>query len=252
MSKITKAFVLLSGGIDSSTCLAIAIRDCGARNVKAISIDYGQRHIREVQAARDVAGILNVKHELHEIIGIPKVMLTDKNAVVPNISYQEIQGVSPTYVPFRNGQLISRIAGIAAHEVEQLNKNRSFDHGDLVPPTYDGAIYFGAHAEDAAGDAYPDCRLDFVGAMAAAVYIGTYHSVRLKAPLIEMYKDEIVEKGESLSVPWGLTWSCYKGETFHCGLCPTCRARKAGFRKASVFDPTEYQNIRDDRERSSL
>jgi 7-cyano-7-deazaguanine synthase len=243
MSGITKAFVLLSGGIDSSTCLAIAVRDCGVRNVKAISIDYGQRHQREIQAAKEVANALHVKHETHQIIGIPKVMLTDPTAEVPNISYQEIVGVSPTYVPFRNGQLISKIAGIAAHEVKQARENQRRDYAEGTIDTIselDGAIYFGAHAEDAAGDAYPDCRLDFVGAMAAAVYIGTYHDVRLRAPLIEMYKDEIIEKGTFLNVPYELTWSCYKGGAYHCGVCPTCRARKAGFVKAEVIDPTEY------------
>ena len=238
-----KAFVLLSGGIDSSTCLAFAIRDCGSEHVKAISIDYGQRHQREIQAAKEVASALHVAHETHQILGIPKVMLTDPTAEVPNISYQEIQGVSPTYVPFRNGQLISKIAGIAAHEINQARKKQKDDYvlGAIdIFRNIEGAIYFGAHAEDAAGDAYPDCRLDFVGAMAAAIYIGTYHDVRLKAPLIEMYKDEITERGTRLNVPYSLTWSCYKGEELHCGICPTCRARKAGFVKAEVRDPTEY------------
>lgn len=242
---VTKAFVLLSGGIDSSTCLAYAVRDCGAGNVKAISIDYGQRHQREIEAAKEVASALHVAHETHKILGIPKVMLTDPEAAVPNVSYQEIVGVSPTYVPFRNGQLISKIAGIAAHEINQFRQRARDDFAVGKIHTIDafvGAIYFGAHAEDAAGDAYPDCRLDFVGAMAAAVYIGTYHDVRLKAPLIEMYKDEIIEKGTTLFVPYELTWSCYKGEALHCGVCPTCRARKAGFDKAEVIDPTEYAN----------
>jgi 7-cyano-7-deazaguanine synthase len=230
-------YVLLSGGVDSSTCLAFAIRDCGRENVKAISIDYGQRHIKEMDQAKKVAAYFSVPHEVHPIIGIPKAGLTDHNAYIPNASYSELQGVSPTYVPFRNGQLISRIAGIASHEVESTNMNK-FASDD---PNWEGRIYFGAHAEDAAGDAYPDCRLDFVGAMAAAVYIGTYHLVRLNAPLISMYKDEIVQAGEKMHVPWHLTWSCYKGEEKHCGICPTCRARKDGFKKAGVKDPTEYQ-----------
>lgn len=234
----TLGFVLLSGGIDSSTVLGFAVRDCGRGNVTAISVDYGQRHKKEVEQATKVASYFSVTHEIHELIGMPKVMLTDKNAVVPDISYQEIVGVSPTYVPFRNGQLISRIAGIAAHRVEQANKTPMSMRANTQP--WAGKIYFGAHAEDAAGDAYPDCRLDFVGAMAAAVWIGTYGMVRLSAPLIEMFKDEIVTAGQKLGVPWHLTWSCYKGEPLHCGTCPTCRARKAGFAKAGVKDPTQY------------
>lgn len=230
---MAKAFVLLSGGIDSSTCLGFAVRDHGRANVTAISIDYGQRHLKEMEQAQKVAEYFSVAHEIHPIVGIPKAGLTDHNAHIPNVSYQELTGVSPTYVPFRNGQLISRIAGIAQHRVDALNK--------AIPEFKESAeIYFGAHAEDAAGDAYPDCRLDFVGAMAAAVYIGTYHAVRVRAPLIEMHKDDIVRVGIALGVPYHLTWSCYKGERLHCGICPTCRARKAGFEKAGVSDPTQY------------
>lgn len=232
-------FVLLSGGIDSSTCLAYAIRDCGRKNVTAISIDYGQRHKKEMQAAANVAFAMGVLHEIHEIIGIPKAGLTDHEAHIPNVSYSELVGVSPTYVPFRNGQLISKIAGIAAHRVEADKKELSLELGG-IEPKIEGRIYFGAHAEDAAGDAYPDCRLDFVGAMAAAVYIGTYHQVRLNAPLIQMFKNEIVRAGNEMGVPWALTWSCYKGEELHCGVCPTCRARKQGFIAAKVTDPTDY------------
>jgi 7-cyano-7-deazaguanine synthase len=235
---MNKAYVLLSGGIDSSTCLAFAVRDHGRANVTAISIDYGQRHVREMAQAKKVADYMSVSHEIHPIIGIPKAGLTDHNAEIPNVSYQELTGVSPTYVPFRNGQLISRIAGIAQHRIDALNKAYRETGASIHNIT--GEIYFGAHAEDAAGDAYPDCRLDFVGAMAAAVYIGTYHAVRVRAPLIEMFKDDIVLAGTRLGVPWHLTWSCYKGEELHCGICPTCRARKAGFEKANVKDPTEY------------
>ena len=232
----TKGFVLLSGGIDSSTCLAHAVRDLGRENVQAISIDYGQRHRKELNSAAMISKFFRVPWSSARIEGMPSVMLTDPTAEVPNISYGEIKGVSPTYVPFRNGQLISHIAGIAQHDVNRLNGVVQLAEG----PMYEGRIYFGAHAEDAAGDAYPDCRLDFVGAMAAAVYIGTYHAIRLSAPLIEMNKAEIIAHGEKLRVPWCLTWSCYKGEDFHCGVCPTCRARREGFIKAWVHDPTEY------------
>lgn len=228
---MTKAFVLLSGGIDSSTALAVAIRDHGHDAVTAISIDYGQRHSRELTAGRNVCHALDVAREVHEMPGFPKSMLTDEHAAIPNMSYADITGVSPTYVPFRNGQLLSKIAAIAASRVSQPNEVG----GETAE------IYFGAHAEDAAGDAYPDCRLDFVGAIGAAIYIGTYHKVRLRAPLIEMRKDEIVLLGRGLAVPYGLTWSCYAGEDLHCGVCPTCRARKDGFAKAGIFDPTIYK-----------
>jgi 7-cyano-7-deazaguanine synthase len=228
----TKAFVLLSGGIDSSTCLAIAIAAHGAENVTPVSVDYRQRHRRELHAAQDVCkhyGI-GMQHQLFTIDDIPQSLLTDPTKEVPNVSYSELKGVSPSYVPFRNGQLLSKIAALAASRVAQPNE----DHGDT------GEIYIGTHAEDAAGDAYPDCRLDFIGAMGAAIYIGTYHKVRLRAPLIEMSKVQIIQEGAFLGVPYHLTWSCYKGEALHCGTCPTCRARKDGFRHANIADPTKY------------
>lgn len=237
-----KAFVLLSGGIDSSTCLGYAVRDVGRNNVTAISIDYGQRHTKEMDHARKVATYFPVEHEIHHIQGIPKAGLTDHNAEIPNVPYSHLSGVSPTYVPFRNGQFISKIAGIAQARVEALNKQSP----NVAAEQWTGLIYFGAHAEDAAGDAYPDCRMDFVGAIAASVYIGTYHLVRVKAPLIEMNKAEIVTAGFAMGVPYHLTWSCYKGEELHCGICPTCRARRAGFRAAGVTDPTVYKVYEDD------
>jgi 7-cyano-7-deazaguanine synthase len=218
-----KAFVLLSGGIDSSTCLFKAIKEHGREFVQAISVDYGQRHIKETEQARKICNFAMVDHRVVQMAPPPKSMLTDASADVPSISYGEITGVSPTYVPFRNGQLLSRIAGIAQAE------------GDNPC-----LIYTGVHAEDALNWAYPDCTPEFIGAMANAIYIGTYHQVRLLAPLQSMMKDEIVELGTKLGVPWELTWSCYKGEELHCGECPTCRARHDGFINADVGDPTVY------------
>lgn len=160
---MTKAFVLLSGGIDSSTCLAIAILAHGAENVTPVSVDYNQRHGRELRAAMDVCGFygLQKQHHMLYIEDMPDSLLTDPNREVPNVSYAEIKGVSPSYVPFRNGQLLSKIAALAASRVAQPNET----DGET------GEIYIGTHAEDAAGDAYPDCRLDFIGAMGAAIYI---------------------------------------------------------------------------------
>ena len=89
------------------------------------------------------------------------------------------------------------------------------------------AVYYGAHAEDAKNWAYPDCTPEFIGAQANAIYIGTYHKIRLHTPWMWLRKDEIITDGERLGVPWHLTWSCYKGGEFHCGSCPTCLARKS-------------------------
>lgn len=239
-----KGFTLLSGGVDSSTVLAYAIRDCGRHNTTAFSIRYGQRHSKEIDYAAKVATYMSVAHEIVDYPLMQKGGLTDQNMQVPNASYSDLKGVSPTYVPFRNGTFLSIMAGIAASRVEAVNKASkalAASLGELDQWTgMKGRVYFGAHAEDAAGDAYPDCRLDFVGAMGAAIHIGTYGLVEVAAPIIQMYKDEIVLAGTKMGVPWHLTWSCYKGEMLHCGTCPTCRARKAGFEKAGVKDPTLY------------
>ncbi len=102
------------------------------------------------------------------------------------------------------------------------------------------AIYFGAHADDAANWAYPDCTPEFIGGMANAIYIGTYHKIRLYTPLMFMNKAAIIRLGNDLEVDWKLTWSCYEGKELHCGVCPTCRSRREGFIGAAVEDPTEY------------
>lgn len=102
------------------------------------------------------------------------------------------------------------------------------------------AVYCGVHAEDAQNWAYPDCTPEFIGGMANAIYVGTYHKIRLMAPLQYMKKHEVVSAGQRLGVPWKDTWSCYEGGEDHCGVCPTCRARQEAFNLAYVLDPTTY------------
>jgi 7-cyano-7-deazaguanine synthase len=155
---------------------------------------------------------------------MPESMLTDPQREIPNVDYKDIEGVSPTYVPFRNGQLLSKAAALAQAE--------GFSE-----------LYFGAHAEDAQNWAYPDCTPEFIGAMANAIYIGTYHKVRLCTPLEWLTKTEVVALGDVLGVPFHLTWSCYAGGEKHCGTCPTCRARHQAFYDAVVDDPTEYADV---------
>jgi len=228
-----KAFVLLSGGIDSSTCLFIALNQFDS--VEAVSIDYGQRHIKEASYARMICERVGVKHSVLNLQGIvPKTMLTDSSAEVPSISYDQIKGVSPTYVPFRNGLMLSAITSYVAGKRVEAEKEVLFDGRN------EWGIFFGAHAEDAQNWAYPDCTPEFIGALANAIHVGTYYGIRLHTPLEWLNKPQIIEWGEKLGVPWELTWSCYKGEEWHCGVCPTCRARQEGFRRANVKDPTEY------------
>lgn len=217
-----KTLVLHSGGLDSTVVLWLAIRDFGKENVWSFTIDYGQRHIVELERATRICREYDIHRDILKITDMPKVMLTDEDAPVPNMSYAEIQGVSPTYVPFRNGLLLARVASHAdAH---------AFGH-----------IYMGPHAEDAANWAYPDCTMEFMGAMANAIFIGTYGRVRLHTPLLWSQKHEIVELGKRLGAPLEVTWSCYVGGSKHCGVCPTCRARKDAFSLAGVKDQTEYE-----------
>ncbi len=218
-----KAYVLLSGGIDSSTCLAQACSDFQGL-VCGVSFHYGQRHFKEIEHAQQVAKALDCAFITKDISGvIGKGGITDNSLVMPNASYDELPaGVSPTYVPFRNGTLLSCITSLASTDSEAE------------------AVYFGAHADDAANWAYPDCTPEFIGGMANAIYIGTYRKLRLYTPLIFLNKAQVIERGTILGVPWELTRSCYEGGAHHCGTCPTCRSRRDGFRDAGRMDPTYY------------
>jgi 7-cyano-7-deazaguanine synthase len=225
-----RAFVLLSGGVDSTTCLYQALSEFN--DVEAISIFYGQRHKKEIEYAQMTCEEFALRHTTLDLSSIiPKTTLTDPTAPIPDISYSDIKGISPTYVPFRNGLILSAvtsyIAGIRAECDEAVEE--------------EWAIYFGAHAEDAQNWAYPDCTPEFIGAMANAIYIGSNETIRLHAPLQWLGKADIIRLGTRLQVDWSMTWSCYKGLDLHCGVCPTCRARREGFRHAGVDDPTQYK-----------
>jgi len=260
-----KAFVLLSGGLDSTTCLHKAIVDYGMtpfKNdilmriranrsglepmdpiswVEAISINYGQRHRKEMEYAKATCDALGIKHtvlDLQSILG--GSMLTDPSIAIPDVSYSDLPaGVSPTYVPFRNGTLLSLITAHAQKWVDSENKrlsNEGFNPHALVS----AGIYFGAHSEDAANWAYPDCTPEFIGAMANAIFIGSYQQIRLHTPIQWLMKANIITLGAELAVDFSSTWSCYKGEQLHCGTCPTCRSRREGFIAAGIDDPTNY------------
>lgn len=242
----TRAYVLLSGGIDSTTCLYLAARDFD--EVVGLSVDYGQRHRKEIEAARlsCESPMVNrrprfkgrvIAHRVLDLSAVvPQTMLTDVGSVIPNVSYDEIEGVSPAYVPFRNGLMLAAAASqIAGDRDRALKANDSSLEG--LP---EWALYFGAHAEDAQRWAYPDCTPEFIGGMANAIFIGTYQQLRLHTPLEWCGKADVIRLGERLNVDWSLTWSCYAGGEAHCGTCPTCRARRAGFVEAEVADPTVY------------
>ncbi len=224
-----KAYVLLSGGVDSSTCLAIAHELFDGR-VCGVGINYGQRHDKELDSAVEVAKHFDaqfIEKNLKGLIGVGG--LTDNSLEIPQVSYEDLpEGVSPTYVPFRNGLMLSLITSIASADPEAV------------------AVFYGAHAEDAENDAYPDCSIPFIEHMKRAIAIGTYDKIHLHAPLAELTKASVILTGDRLGVPWELTWSCYEGRKYHCAVCPTCRARMEAFRLAGVDDPTVYAINRSD------
>lgn len=222
---MAKAYILLSGGLDSTTLLAEAVHLYGHHAVTALSIDYGQRHAIELEKASHIADHYQVVHRIWNVASsMGKGGLSDPDAPVPEVDYSELQGVSPTYVPFRNGLLLATITSLASEDPECE------------------VVGYGAHAEDAANWAYPDCTPEFIGAMANAIYIGTYHKIRLFTPYMWSTKSDIIRRGTELRVPYVLTWSCYKGGELHCGTCSTCRARHAAFRTAGENDPTIYMS----------
>jgi len=222
---MSKALVLHSGGLDSSVLLAMALETC--EEVQTIGFDYGQRHARELESAQEVQkhyGVIG-----HEI-SVPASLFQGLNSTLtteaenPHLSYAEIresEGPSPSYVPFRNANLLSMATSLALCI--------GFDR-----------IYFGAHADDAHNWAYPDCTPQFIKAMGAAISVGSYQKVGLYAPFQDNTKKDIVVRGQLLFVPFEKTWSCYEGGAKHCGLCPTCVSRKEAFSQACVLDPTEY------------
>lgn len=226
-----KALVLSSGGVDSTTCLAVAIDKYGADNVVSLSVFYGQKHGKELAAARAISDYYNIKHielNLEPIFeGSNCSLLTRSKKKIPTESYAEQlkkTGGKPvsTYVPFRNGLFLAVAASIA------------ISHGCEV-------IYYGAHADDAAGNAYPDCSLLFTRAMCEAINIGSGCGLVIEAPFNNCNKAGVVKEGLKLGVPYELTWSCYEGGDKPCGKCGTCIDRKKAFEANGVVDPAQKE-----------
>ena len=223
-----KAVVLSSGGIDSTTCLALAVDKYGADNVATLSIFYGQRHALELEAARAVAKFYNVAHyelDASEVFrNSDSALLDTSTAPLEKSSYaaQIRQNNSPrvsTYVPFRNGLMISMAASFA----DAL--------GDDIE------IFVGVHSDDSAGSAYADCSPDFISAMNAAVSIGTYGKIHVVAPFVDKTKAAVVKVGLELDAPYHLTRSCYERSDKPCGQCATCLDRARAFELNGVADP---------------
>jgi 7-cyano-7-deazaguanine synthase len=219
-----RAVVLLSGGLDSATTLAIA--RSGGYECHALSFDYGQRHRAELRAAARVADLLGAAS--HREFPLPigafgGSALTDAAIDVPDVGGD---GIPVTYVPARNTILLSVALGFA----EVLDA---------------AAIFIGVNAVDYSG--YPDCRPEFIAAFQALATVATKQGVegrpvRIEAPLIRMSKAEIIRRGVELGVDYAATVSCYRADDDGraCGRCDACRLRREGFRAAGIDDPTRY------------
>ncbi len=227
-----KAVVLSSGGVDSTTCLALAVNQLGAENVSALSIYYGQKHERELECASKIAEYYGVPRYEFDISPLMKYsncsLLKGSTQEIQHKSYAEQMaengiGKVSTYVPFRNGLMLSVAASFAGSVYEDEETE----------------LYIGAHGDDAAGNAYADCSKPFIDAMDSAVKIGSYWLVRIKAPFVGLSKAEVVKRGLELNVPYELTWSCYESGDTPCGTCGTCIDRAKAFAANGVQDPAK-------------
>ncbi|EKD77028.1 MAG: hypothetical protein ACD_42C00499G0004 [uncultured bacterium] len=227
--KTAKAVILLSGGLDSTTCLAIAKKqgyDC-----YALSINYGQKQCIELAAARKIAAVFQVKKHHVVTLSIGEFggsALTDKNMIIPAFrsSENKLTVIPTTYVPARNTIFLSVALGFA----ETVDAD---------------AIFIGANAVDYSG--YPDCRPEYFEAFQIMANIATKSAVcgkkiKIETPILHLSKADIIALGTTLGVDYGLTISCYQANEsgLACGICDACAFRKMGFEKNNMVDPTRY------------
>ena len=215
-----KALVLLSGGLDSTTALYVA-KEQGFDELYAITFEYGQKHDKEIKAAKAVAKAAGVKE--HKFV---KIMLNQWDGCSLTDEKMDIHDgdinrttIPDTYVPARNMVFLS----VAASYADAL---------DITD------IFIGVSEVDYSG--YVDCREEFMAAMTEAIRLGTYAGLGILRPFIHMSKGGIAAMGQDLGVDFSRTYSCYKGGAVHCGVCSTCMERREAFREAGIPDPTAY------------
>ena len=215
-----KTILIHSGGMDS-TVLLYHLLD-GGHTVKALTIDYGQRHRKEIEGAREITGELGVEHRVADLTSVTGLLggnsLTSVDIDVPEGHYAG-DNMKATVVPNRNMIILSLATGWAI--------SSRFAH-----------VSYAAHAGD--HEIYPDCREVFADALDKAIRLADWHEVSLHRPFVGKTKADIAALGAGLGVPFGRTWSCYKGEALHCGRCGTCVERREAFHVAGMDDPTVY------------
>ncbi|MEP6788558.1 MAG: 7-cyano-7-deazaguanine synthase QueC [Acidobacteriota bacterium] len=221
---MSKAIILVSGGMDSCVTAAMASRETD--ELAFLHVSYGQRtEDRERKAFNDLADHYGVGRRLdisiEHLAKIGGSSLTDENIAVTEADLGS-QEIPTSYVPFRNANMLS----IAVSWAEVMGAN---------------AIYIGAVAEDSSG--YPDCRPEFYAAFQKTIDAGTKPDthIAIRTPIIHLTKAEIVKRGIELDAPLHLTWSCYRSDDLACGTCDSCALRLRGFEEAGVVDPIEYQ-----------
>jgi len=218
-----KLIQILSGGMDSVTLLYYLVKHkC---EVKTLSINYGQRHSKEIDFAKYHSNLLNIEHQVADLQGINHLLgkesvLINKSINVPDGHYEELV-MKKTVVPNRNMLMLAVATSYAISE------------------KFHGIVY-GAHAGDHA--IYPDCRKEFTDALAKAIQICDWHQVELFRPFINKTKADIASIGKNLNVDFTKTWSCYKGGEKQCGQCATCIERREAFHLSGVEDHTEYKD----------
>jgi 7-cyano-7-deazaguanine synthase len=215
------AIVLVSGGLDSATTLYLAKRE--GYKCFCLAFDYGQRHHRELQSAKRVAAFAKCPIKTIKLdFSWKGSSLLDKKEKLPQASRRLAAGIPSTYVPGRNLVFLS----LAASYAEAVGAK---------------AIFIGAHSQDYSG--YPDCRPEFFRALKKVITCGTKaglqnRGIEIKAPLVNKTKAAIIRIGHKLGVPFGLTWSCYRGGKAPCGECDSCYYRARGFKEAKIKDPS--------------
>jgi len=231
-----KALVLSSGGLDSSVCTSYAVNKYSKENVITASLYYGQKHSRELESAKKIAefyGLQHIEKDISEAMSHAKAvcsLMEGSNIQIDDRSYAEQisdKGKPNTEVPLRNGIFLVLAGSLAMS----------------LFPGQECVVIYGAHSDDTAGNAYPDCSVEFADTANKLIQIGSRNLVSVERPLINLNKAAVVKLGLELGTPFELTWSCYHGGEKACGVCGTCRDRLAAFEANGIKDPIEYEEV---------